>query len=47
MTKIWKSNLKKKLKIDMFRATVESLLLYGSSSWTMTKEMEIDGTYTR
>lgn len=49
MDKIWKSNLKKELKIGLFRATVESVLLYGSNSWTMTKEMErkINGTYTR
>ena len=49
MEKIWKSDLKKELKISLFRATVESILLYGSSSWTMTKDMEkrLDGTYTR
>jgi len=45
---IWKSNLPRRLKINFFRATVESILLYGSKTWTMTKELnkELDGTYT-
>ena len=30
MEKIWKSNLKKDLKVGFFRATVDSLLLYGA-----------------
>ena len=42
-------HLIKKLKIRLFLATVESVLLYGSSTWTLTKSMEksLDGTYTR
>jgi len=30
------------------RATVESILLYGAETWTMTKELnkELDGTYS-
>ena len=49
MNKIWKSNLKDKLKRNFFRATVESVLVYGSTTWTMTKAMEkrLDGNYTR
>ena len=49
MNKIWKSNLKDKLKRNLFRATVESVLVYGSTTWTMTKAMEkrLDGNYTR
>ena len=45
----WKSDLPRKLKINFFRSTVESILLYGAETWTMTKTMnsEIDGTYTR
>ena len=33
----------------MFIATCESVLLYGSEAWTMTKAQEksLDGTYTR
>ena len=29
MMKVWKSNLKNYLKVGFFRATVESVLLYG------------------
>ena len=29
MMKVWKSNLKNHLKVGFFRATVESVLLYG------------------
>ena len=49
MNKIWKSNLKDKLKRNVFRATVESVLVYGSTTWTMNKAMEkrLDGNYTR
>ena len=36
-------------KINFFRSTVESILLYGAETWTMTKTLncEIDGTCTR
>ena len=39
MEKVWKSNLKKNLTVGLFRTTVESVLIYGSNSWTMTKDM--------
>ena len=46
---IWKSNLKKEMKRRLFVATVESVLLYGADTWTITKTMEkrLDGCYTR
>ena len=49
LNKIWKSNLHANLKRDFFRATVESVLVYGSSTWTLTKHLEksLDGAYTR
>ena len=49
MNNIWKSHLQQKFKISLFRATVESILLYGSETWTTTNKMntEIDGTYTK
>ena len=33
----------------MFKTCVESILLYGSETWTMSKQLEkrLDGTYTR
>ena len=36
LDKIWKSKLKSKLKIQFFRSPVESVLLYGEESCTLT-----------
>ena len=49
MDTIWKSKLQPQLKISFFKTTVQSVLLYGSSSWTLTKTLEkkIDGAYTK
>ena len=49
MTKIWNSNMSRDLKIRFFIATIESILLYGCESWTMSESQEksLDGTYTR
>ena len=49
LQKIWKSFLGRKLKINIFRACVESILLYGSETWTITKKLEdrINGCYTQ
>ena len=46
---VWKSNLPRETKINFFRATDESILLYGSETWTTTEKMieHLDGTYTR
>ena len=46
---IWKSNIPDEMKREFFRAIVESVLMYGSNTWTLTKRLEpkIDGTYTR
>ena len=46
---IWRSKLTKKVKVKLFQATVESVLLYGSETWTVTKKIgkSIDGCYTR
>ena len=40
MENIWKSNMNPNLKKRFFVATVESILLYGCESWTMTETME-------
>ena len=49
MKSIWKSGLPYKMKRNFFRATVESVLIYGSVSWTLTKAFEkrLNGKYTR
>ena len=46
---IWKSNLTNKMKRSFFQAVVVSILLYGCTTWTLTKRLEkkIDGNYTR
>ena len=46
---IWKSSLDRKLKIRFFRACLESVLLYGSETWTITAKIKlrIDECYTR
>ena len=46
---IWKSDLRRKLKIQFLRATMESVLLYGSECWTLTVQQQkrLDGCYTR
>ena len=46
---IWKSNLTNKMKRSFFQAAVVSILLYGCTTWTLTKwlEKKLDGNYTR
>ena len=46
---IWKSDLTDKMKRSFFQAAVVSILLYGCTTWTLTKRMEkkLDGNYTR
>ena len=49
MSKIWKSDMSKILKVRFFIAIIESILLYGCEAWTLTETMErsLNGTYTR
>ena len=46
---IWKSDLTDKMKRSFFQAVVVSILLYGCTTWTLTKQLEkkLDGNYTR
>ena len=49
---IWKSDLTDKMKRSFFQAavaSVASILLYGCTTWTLTKRLEkkLDGNYTR
>ena len=46
---IWKSDLTDKMKRIFFQAAVVSVLLYGCTTWTLTKRLEkkLDGNYTR
>ena len=45
----WKSDLTDKIKRSFFQAAVLSILLYGCTTWTLTKRLEkkLDGNYTR
>ena len=45
----WKSDLTNKIKRTFFQAAVVSILLYGFTTWTLTKRMEkkLDVNYTR
>ena len=46
---IWKSDLTDKMKRSFFQAAVTSILLYGCTTWALTKRLEKkrDGNYTR
>ena len=47
MDTMWKSVLSDNLKRSFFHATVESVLMYGASAWSLTKSLEskLDRTY--
>ena len=49
MNILWKSNLSENLKRSFFRTAVESVLVYGATTWTLTATLEkrLDGAYTR
>ena len=49
MNSIWTFRLPDNMKRNFFRATVESVLIYGSVSWTLTNSLEkrLNGNYTR
>ena len=46
---IWKSGMRRDMKVRLFRATVESVLLYGSETWTISQSLvkRINGCYSR
>ena len=46
---IWKSDLTDEMKRSFFQAAVVSILLYGCTTWTLTKRLEkkLDGNYRR
>ena len=46
---IWKSDMTDKMKRIFLQAAVVSILLYGFTTWTLTKRLEkkLDGNYTK
>ena len=49
LSNIWKSDLTDKMKCSFCQAVVVLILLYGCTTWTLTKHLEkkLDGNYTR
>ena len=49
LSNIWSSKLDKLEKLRIFVATVESVLLYGCETWTISVKLErkLDGTYAK
>ena len=49
MRRVWRAGLSDDIKRRLFVATVESVLLYGAETWTLTANQEraLDGVYTR
>ena len=48
MKKVWKSDLTKERKLQLFRATTEIIPLYGCATMSLTKQDEksLNGTFT-
>ena len=48
LDKIWRSNINTNIKVDVFKTTVEPILLYGAETWTLNSNQQkrLDGTYT-
>ena len=46
---IWKSDMTDKMKYSFFQAAAVLILLYGCTTWTLTKRLKkkLDGNYTR
>ena len=46
---LWRSDLTDKMKCRFFQTVVVSILLYGCTTWTLTKRLgkKLDGNYTR
>ncbi|XP_014664083.1 PREDICTED: uncharacterized protein LOC106806602 [Priapulus caudatus] len=49
LQKLWKAPIQKDTKTKVFQACIETILLYGSESWTLniTRQKRLDSTYTR
>ena len=49
LNNIWRTNLSRKIKLALFTASVESVLVYGSETWTLSQQNEqrLNGCYTR
>ena len=49
LDRVWKASIKKETKLKVFKASVETILLYGSDSWSLNVALskKLDGSYTK
>ena len=49
LRRVWNTDLRRSIKVNLFRTTVEAILLYGAETWTLTSSLEkqLDGCYSR
>ncbi len=49
MRKVWNYDIGRPLRVALFKATNETVLLYGAETWVLTQALSIklDGTYTK
>ena len=49
LNNIWRTSLSRRIKLALFTASVETVLVYGSETWTLSQQNEhrLDGCYTR
>ena len=49
MRKVWNSDIGRPLRVAHFKATVETVLIYGTETSTLTQALstKLDGTYTK
>jgi hypothetical protein len=47
--RLWQMDLSRKTRLRIFHGVIESILLYGSETWTLTQLMtlRLDGCYTK
>ena len=48
MDRVWRSNLPKESKVNLFKVTIQPILLYGSETWTLSSRQQkrLDGAFT-
>ena len=49
LDRVWKASIKKETKLKVFKASVETILLYGSDSWSLNVALskKLDGSYPK
>ncbi len=50
MRRVWTSDIGRPLRVTLFKATVETVLLYSAETWTLITQAlstKLDGTYTK